>query len=564
MGTRIKRTALSLVIVVLAYAAYALVAVPLIEPSVVLATSRGPSLPVPPRTQSFAGLFPPGSWELDRPKILETEQGTLLFDDYEPLADRRKMRLNRCTFIRFLQTGKRGPATGDKPPGKGRPVILKAMSGAVLEFNRPLDVARGEFGDLEGGQLSGEVIITSPPTGPDCDDAIRFTTRNVQIDRQRIWTPHEVDFQYGPHRGHGRDLRIEWSKAAAAPGEGGSSGSSLRGVRSLELARLERLELQMREGDSLSELTSLTGPAADRPAEPAAKSGRGARSTPVEVSCRGPCRFDVLQQIASLSDQVSVVRDNLEGPSDQLQGELLEIHFAEAAEPAANGKAAGSPALRPTRLVTTGYPATIRVPSRGIDVQAGHIEYDLQQRRIRLEDNERVLVSDPQYRVEARQLEYEAGPPGRLGRLWALGPGHLWGKATVRGRDVEATWTQEVRLRPHENNVVLSLVGGGEVSVAETARFVADEMHLFLLEEPKPGTENAYTVLPDRMRAIGNVALDSTRLSAAVREANVWFRKPPESSAPPPDGEPDKASGGRDSRRGPGRCDGERCRGLQV
>ena len=106
---------MSFATVAIAYTAYALVAVPLIEPSVALAPPR-PKPVVPERLKPFEHLFPTGAWELDRPKILETEQGTLLFDDYRPSKDGRTMRLNRCTLIRYLGPGKAVAGKGSALP----------------------------------------------------------------------------------------------------------------------------------------------------------------------------------------------------------------------------------------------------------------------------------------------------------------------------------------------------------------------------------------------------------------------------------------------------------------
>ena len=152
LAARLTRTVAALGGVGLAYLLYAMIAVPLIEPSVTIVPA-GPTYAAEPRNRTFQKLFPEGSWELDRPKILETEQGTLLFDDYQPLDDGRRMRLNRCTFIRFL-TSKR-PEGAAEPAGRetdrGRPVIMRATEGAVLDFDSPLDVAKASSGNSLAG-----------------------------------------------------------------------------------------------------------------------------------------------------------------------------------------------------------------------------------------------------------------------------------------------------------------------------------------------------------------------------------------------------------------------------
>lgn len=519
---RVKRTVIAAGSVVLSYLAYAMVAVPLIEPSVKIVESSLPSNPTPEKPR-FESLFPPGSWELSRPKILETEQGTLLFDDYQPLDNHRKMRLKRCTFIRYVAR-KENAVASDKLrlTAEGRPIIMRAAAGAVLDFDSVLDLGRGQFGKLIGGQLSGEVTISSPPSAAGANDAFRFTTRDVQIDMRRVWTPHEVDFEYGPNRGHGSDLRIEWTQTAA-PTAADRNRSALGGIRSLELVHVERLEIQTPAGDPMGGFSpAVLGVGAPEKREN--RTGPPKTST-MEVSCRGPLRIEFPQYLATLSEEVRVIRNCEEGPSDQLQGELLEIYFGPGdSSPTREGQKE-VPAMHIERVVVQGHPASLHIPSRQAEATGAHMEYDLVQRTVRMSDPQQVRVTDSQNQIEASTLEYAMGTAGRLGQFWAKGPGRLKAASAVGGRELTAQWQQEVRLRRHEDVPVLTL-WKGEVTVAGTEHFAADEVHLFLAEVPKPGRPNEYDVLPDRMKATGNVSLDSSRLSGNVREANLWFVRP--------------------------------------
>jgi lipopolysaccharide export system protein LptA len=516
---RVKRTVIAAGSVVLSYLAYAMVAVPLIEPSIKIVESSLPSNPTPERPR-FEDLFPPGSWELSRPKILETEQGTLLFDDYQPLDNHRKMRLKRCTFIRYIAR-KESAAASDKLrlTNEGRPIIMRAAAGAVLDFDSMLDLGRGQFGKLIGGQLSGEVTISSPPSAAGANDAFRFTTRDVQIDTRRVWTPHEVDFEYGPNRGHGSDLRIEWTQTAASAA-GDRNRSALGGIRSLELVHVERLTLQTPAGDPMGNFSSavLGGGA---PVAKREQAGR-AKTSMLDVTCRGPLRVEFPQYLATLSEAVRVVRNGEGGPPDQLEGDLLEIHFGPGDGPPPRDGPKEVPAMRIERVVVEGRPATLRIPGRQAEAIGAHLEYDLVQRTVRMNDPKQVRVSDGQNQIEASALEYSMGAAGRLGQFWAKGPGRLRAASAAGGRELTAQWLQEVRLRRHEDIPVLTL-WKGEVTVAGTEHFAADEVHLFLAEIPKPGKTNEYDVQPDRMKAIGNVTLDSSRLTGSVREASLWF-----------------------------------------
>ncbi|MFV1967648.1 MAG: hypothetical protein ACC628_19640 [Pirellulaceae bacterium] len=538
MNKRFKCTGLTLATVLLAYALYAVAAVPLIEPQ------RSAKAPVPRSTRtakarSLASLFPPGSWELGRPKILDTEQGMLLFDDYKPLKDPRKMRLNRCSLVRYVSTGDSAKNANSSRAGvdKGRPIVLRALSGADLTFDQPLNIPRGQFGDLVSGRLNGEVTIYSPASDLNSDDAFSLTTKNVQIDAHRIWTPHDVAFTYGPNSGSGRDLSIEWSELDLERGvsEKEGDGASLGHLRSLELVHLHKLEFNLPGGDLLAVGKSDTdNPQSPNAGDSAIASDTTSPSTPVEVTCDGPCRIHFLDRVASLSDNVRLNRHVADGQSDELLCDLLEIHFGNNSDQASDTQREAHdppvPSLQLRRMVAVGFPVIVRVPSRAAEARAGRLEYDFIERRIWLEEKKKVELRDGRYRVEAKELEYAMGEDGRLGRLWARGPGHLWGEKD--GRDFEATWSKEIRLRPHGENQVLSLKGAAHAILAETGQFSAEEVHIYYWEVPKADDPKKMDLVPYGMKATGQVVVDSPQFSARVREANLWFRAPDPNALP--------------------------------
>jgi hypothetical protein len=141
-----------------------------------------------------------------------------------------------------------------------------------------------------------------------------------------------------------------------------------------------------------------------------------------------------------------------------------------------------------------------------------------------MEEEKEVELRDGSYRVIAKELEYAMGAEGRLGQLWARGPGHVWGERD--GRRFEARWRDEIRLRPYGENQVLSLKGDAQAEMAEMGRFSAEEVHVFFWEAPRADDPEKYELVPDRLKATGGVVVDSARFAARVREANLWFRTP--------------------------------------
>ncbi len=550
MISRLTRTAQTFAVVLLAYFAYAMIAAPLIEPNIEVVQAEWEPNTNRNLTQVDQTLFPVGAWELGQPKVLETNQGTLLFDDYKQLEN-GDLRLPRCTLISYIDPPKDDDASQSSSPvaeavpnrsspestskASRRPVVMRASEGAVLSFDPPPDFMLGKFGQLVGGKLQGDVTIYSPATNAASDDGLRVTTKNIQIDRKRIWAPSEVDFRFGQNRAQGRDLSIHLEQPQTIAGR---KKAAMGRIRSLELVHVDEVNLQI-EGDMFA---MMKGPEQPRsaPHQPAASLPIVRSATPVEIKCQGPFRFDFDALIASLEERVDVIRHNLDGPSDQLNCELLEIHFAPkgneavdpgvsipevSPEPSSTSRSSRPGPMEPRKIIAVGFPVMIRAPSMRAGARAKRIEYDFLTRRVELSGSENATLFSEQFFVEAPRLEYELLEGGRLGRLQAAGPGLARGQMGKEKRPFQANWAGTVSLLPQGKNKVLSLMGQANLSLTGIATLKANELHLYLLEVPRPGTDQV-DIHADRMLASGQIELDSKQLIAFLSEAQIWFRQP--------------------------------------
>jgi lipopolysaccharide export system protein LptA len=555
MKLLVKRYGFALVALVVAFWAYALFAVPRLEPRLQLRASLGGTSPadataglMQSHRKRMEHLFPPGSWQLSEPKVLQTEHGTLLFKDYQPLDDGR-MELKPLSIV--VHTGAAG---GD--PANSRTVILDAPDGAILQFDSATDPARADFGRLLGGLLSGEIRIHSPATSPTANDALLVTTRNVQLDERRIWTPHAVNFRYGPSFGSGRDLVI--TLLPAQNNSASRAAPAVAGVKSLELVHVDKFHLET--------LAAGLMPGKPRPPSPQPTSS-SPPPAPVEVTCLGPFLFDFVEQVASFEDEVDVLRLNPDGPSDQLNCQLLSIYFLnkkhDETTPSDVSLSRPEPdklKLAIDRMIAVGHPVVLRAPSMGATARGERLEYHFQAQRIVLEDQDHVVLVDERFDIEARQLEYQLAPGGGIGLLWAAGPGKLRVRKTevaslklggpprmrapivpISARPdptapsmLEARWTKELRLRPFKDQHVVSLLENASVEATGMGGFTADEIHLWLNETPRaagprstarPDKSPRMEIEPDRMLALGHVGIGAQQLEGATGRLEVWFRK---------------------------------------
>ena len=558
----LKRYFASLAVVVTLLVTYAFGVAPWLEPPPVV---RNPGVvglpdvnPADPTAELLERLFPnKDAWERQNPKIVETDACTLLVKDYKPTPD-GKLELLPCTLI-FHAAAAEGTS-------QRRPIVMQAPQGAFVQFDRALNIAKAEFGKLVGGELPGQITIFSPETAPGAGDDLHLTTHDLRLEKQRIYTTREVEFRYGESHGRGRDLTI-----GLLPKDPEDPNSGVGGVRSIALEKIDRLHIEA-AGEAIGGLN--------------ASGNAPPNDAPLEVTCQGPFVFDVLTETAMFDRGVVVKRVNPTGPPDSLTCERLLLMFAEkenssgkedglAGSPpdgAASSSApstqtsASTPASTPIpaaadplagrlkRVVAEGSPVRLVAPSSATVASAARIEYSLTRRRLLLvpgKGAKQVTLRQAANEFTARELEYEAAEPGRLGRLWAAGPGNLkfTQSAGPAKQTIVAQWEKELRIRPHERNQVISLVEKASLDVDPLGHFDAEELHLWVLEVPREGEAPAepmprsantkaaqpqYTILPDRLLASGGVKLDSPRLHVDTARLEVWFQNLPPKPQPLP------------------------------
>jgi hypothetical protein len=535
MSSRIQRSAKILAAVTGAYLLYSLIAVPLIEPALNRQESLFSTVPeaasgalAPLRDANLESLFAPGDWELDNPMVLTTDRGMLLVRDYRTRED-GDLELVPCTLIVC------GSAPGDSESGERgqRLVLLRSPQGALIRFDRPLDLSRGQFGRLVGGWLMGPVTIQSPETQPGANDALDLRTDSVQITRQRIVAPHEVVFRYGDNSGRGRDLIMTLDPpAAASTSSKGFRDAGFGQLRSVEIVHVESLKLQLPAPDNES------------PAKRNAAENQTALPREVEITCRGPFRLDLERLTASLRDQVEMVQRNRDGPNDRLTCDVLSIYLRHGdprEKPRRRESAEGLSALSTLeveRIVLQGAPVVLDMPSQSVAARAGRMEYHFPTRQIRISDDRQAELRYEQNEFRAAEVEYTPADDGRLGRLLAKGAGQLRG--TLPGGEpletFEASWQNGLIVQPHQGDHAVSLLGAARVRYQGMGEFAAENLHLWLQETPQPdGDVEAprFAYQPVRMLADRDVRVDSPQLAGATQKVEVWIRY--EEATPGPD-----------------------------
>lgn len=531
----------SFLIVGACYTAYAAMIVPWIEPNEPLSTSQTPTVsktqPIEEARKLLSNWFAPGDWELENPKVFETGQGMLLFDDYQP-REAGYVEITPCTIV-FLSSDE----GLDEDERNRRAIVMQAPQGALLRFDPPMDFKQSKIGRLVGGELLDEVRIHSGQKLPGPEDDLHITTRDVVMTETDVTTPHRLDFRLGPHHGYGVGLHLRLDSAA-----GDGEVPVIRGVKALTLEQQIYFYLQPQSGGDVIPGGTASANAPRKPRSPPGPQ-QAAAAPPVEIRCVGPFTFDGVEDSALFRREVDVRRSYPDGTHDSMNGDQLKVFFtkggaADAVPPTAGETrpAASDEQLQPTRVEFIGEPVVIRAPGNQLQARAQFVEHDVTTREVHLRDAAEVIVRQADRELRAPEMFLQPEESGELGSFRAVGRGRFDGRSPDDpARSLHAEWTSQVHFRPYEDRRVLSVYGAARVESIGTGAMTGDEIHLWLKEVPRspaapvePGGKSPTELAPDRLLALGNVQIDSPQLVGVVQRFEAWFEQETPFGARPP------------------------------
>ena len=526
---RLLHAAVSFAVVLTAYLIYARVAVPWIEPSIAgpsgaMADGGASETGNDQRIEQLEKLFPPGSVDLKKSKVLENDRVILLLDSYKNLDDGRVELKPPFTMV-FLWDG---PAD-DEAQRLRQSIILQASDGAILKFEKPIDLSSLKISRLVGGTLKGKITISSQGKSPGPEDDLLVHTSEVQLNEQEVWTPNPVDFTWGRNSGSGRDMHIKLlsdpSKAGRDP-----NAPNVSGIEIFEMRQIKGLHLELAQ----------PAPAAGTP-NPGQTQGfmsaADVGNLPMDISCSGAFTFNVVKRIATFANDVIVSRVNPNGPADQIQAELLSIYFVPRGDPKPDDDNASN--LEPERIEARGHPVTINAPVKCLKGRGERLDYNLKTNLISLDGGPEVLIIQGPNEIHARSLQYQSLGPNSPGRAAAQGPGWLRGQMDGNPDNrLEASWNDKLLMEPKDHYYEILFTGGAKLNYPGFGNLGAREIVFWLKQTPSGGPAGQSGLMPEYMKAQNQVSIDSPRLTAVLeRQLEIWFEQNAalnRTAAPPP------------------------------
>lgn len=559
MLSRIIRSTVTLVALVVVYEVYVLTVAPVVEPPAIVRgnnkiaeTDKAKGYNAIGRYQHLlAANFPAGHWALSEPApmVLRIDKLMLVVKDYRRHDD-GSVDLDECAVLVL-------PADwefGESPPRET--VVLEAPGGAHLQFDEDFQPTRGRAGRIVEGRFPGKIVIRSDMRLPGPDDDLYIATRDLAMNETLIHTDAEVKVRFGANHGSGRKLAIRLSRDKHI-----KRGPSINGVQSLEV--MENVALELDPGkvdllgdDELHEKTVNDPSQHSRPAIRLASAQKPAKefNPPVQITCRGRFHFDLLNYVASFDQNVEVRRMRLDGPFDQLDCNELSIQFSPVDDkgvPIANDdpnlarrqrKAVGR--FKPISITATGHPVRAESAAEGAAARANRMHINLYARRITLDEGDNVMLAYGPSEIHAPLIEYQMPDPKSpraVGNLSIAGPGWLRAVPDLDRRDrvVDVSWkategtAYPVSLTRQNGQPVLQLSGQPVIDAHRLGKIGAERIEVWLREVPADGPEGPalevtkskakLAIIPERLLAAGKVVFASPKLTGRTHQLEGDF-----------------------------------------
>jgi hypothetical protein len=507
------------------YALYGAIVSPLVSPGPELLSertiSRGqiPRRPPEYRLQAEEHLAN-CPWAADAKYQLRNEQTYVYFQKWEKTEQSRRVR-----FTPFAMVWRQK----DHDP-KNAPITIVCES-AVVEFAKEFDIANPRPGRIVGGALEREVAIRGP-------EGLSIDGRDFLFseDALRVWSDNPVQFQYGPHSGHGSGLELSLIPQSGPPDE---DKPAVSGVRTMRLIK-----------DVVMDLVS-------------APKDNGTPGETVHVTSAGAFEYGVESHVATFQKSVRVDRPTGGEQFDRLRCETLTIVFEpekevavagadSAAKPAGategSGSIAGDSKLQFRRLRAEGPNTTVVSDRSEMQARMQELTYDAEARVVALRDSRQVRMLQRNNELLCPEVTAMLDEGGQIAQATCRGSGKLFsytkdfakapGKGGKRPVEFAAEWLKELRMAPDKESGLdlIQFTGQAILSQPERMALRGDVVRLWVTPDTEGkrsrgvtanpgGNENA--ARPRRLLALGTVAFGSPQITGETQRLEVWFEDGP-------------------------------------
>ncbi|MDM4017321.1 hypothetical protein [Roseiconus lacunae] len=471
--------------------------------------------------EELVDLFPPDAWELGDCKRIITGRGTLLFKDWQQIAD-DEWKLEPLTIV----IG-RGLASDDAPA----PIVLKAPDGAEVRFSRGVDLtgtANKSAPPIKMGRMIGKVTIWRAGN-VETHQALHVETSDVRIDKEKVWTTEAIDMTLGTAKLRGSDLTIQLAVSATAATSVDTPSTLLD---QMNLVYLDELTIPLDDPNSV-----LTADASQK------------LGGIISVTCNNRVRYDFSNDSLTLYDRVAITRRVQDQVLDRIDCDVVNLVLR---DPANRTMVRQGPLDWIDKIIAEGHPAVVNLGSQQFLLQAERIDFDAINGLLRTESSEGVRLVRQNLSAHLRNLTYQYSPqyPKELGVIDVVGSG----KVQISDPEIAVknlTWMDSFKLEPiataniddiragHvEPRFRLEINGNVRAELADDGIAKADQIAGELIAakqvaspsgtdgEANVATSKAkMTLVPEVFHAMRSVSIDTNQIAVATEQLSLYFER---------------------------------------
>ncbi|MEM9828431.1 MAG: hypothetical protein AAF958_17710 [Planctomycetota bacterium] len=348
--------------------------------------------------ENIGDLFEQGQWQSESCMRIQTLGEMLLFKKWEPLGQ-NGWKLKPVTIV---------IGRGLEPSGDQDPIILESEEGAEITFTDPLDVTSGKAPAIEKGRLIGDVTMRRRG-----DQPLAMQTRNVGINRKRIWTTEPLSMRMGRAEIAGRDLTLHLIESEV------DGKRTIRPER-MELIYLDRCRLPLDSGSGFSGLGNSDSSHSDSGNAQAPSDSLAQRPARVEIACGGRVEYGFLDHTLRMDNGIRIEGHNHGGSVDQFRCDEIELVLRRPTDSSLPRRDATDWI---ERMEATGQPLAAMLPSRNMRVQAGRLRWDVTAGWFSAEGPQGIAIQrgDLSARMASIHYQFDRQFPKRFGRLICRG-----------------------------------------------------------------------------------------------------------------------------------------------
>ncbi len=463
--------------------------------------------------------LPDVSWTMNARVKIHADGLHLFFNDRVQENGNKEIRISPVAMIWDAAPEKQSEHAGDPSKKHMGPITILAES-ATFVFDQPVELSEIKMHMLQEGMLRGKVVIRG-------ENGLKITGRDFVFSRaaQHLSSYKPVYMQMQQSEVQANNIQLD---LVMLDGPLYRDNPRILGISEIHTSGHLEMSLVPRQGDP-----------------------------PAIVNCERSFHYQVEEKLATLEEDVSIIRIDEKGYTDSIDCDRLELQFADAASGKSGSmKQAGQPGnnLKIHSIRAIGSPVVCKSQENHLQARGRQLDYDFQQNIIILKgyrrgSKNRALLVDIKYLdsdLESPRLEIHLNEKREPIYAYCDGPGNLTyheEKLPPAGQIshaetaalVTAFWNDSLSFAPEKpesaNFKVITLTGNSMIqSPQHRSGMISDTLRLLLEIKDLPvsasdTSSRSKSWKMHKATAKGNIAISSPYVEGEYETLTLNFEE---------------------------------------